>query len=136
MVYKIHVRVSVCLRACQSPTTICSCVNRVAPKALDSYLSPQFIFVFVFFPHYCKSGFVFVTQATREALIERDNTFEIMWTVFWRRRRRGGKTTTNRNRSKRFTQPRQGAMHIGLTSFISIKLIVWINIINIYTTAT
>ena len=50
MVYKIHVRVSVCLRACQSPTTICSCVNRVAPKALDSYLSPQFIFVFFFFP--------------------------------------------------------------------------------------
>ena len=49
MVYKIHVRVSVCLRACQSPTTICSCVNRVAPKALDSYLSPQFIFVFFFF---------------------------------------------------------------------------------------
>ena len=102
MVYKIHVRVSVCLRACQSPTTICSCVNRVAPKALDSYLSPQFIFVFVFFPHYCKSGFVFVTQATREALIERDNTFEIMWTVFWRRRRRGVKlqqTETDPNAS-------------------------------------
>ena len=101
MVYKIHVRVSVCLRACQSPTTICSCVNRVAPKALDSYLSPQFILFFILF-YYCKSRFVFVTQATREALIERDNTFEIMWTVFWRRRRRGVKlqqTETDPNAS-------------------------------------
>jgi hypothetical protein len=45
---------------------------------------------------------VFVTQATREALIERDNTIEIMWTVFWRRRQRGIKlqqTETDPNAS-------------------------------------